>query len=381
MTRTFWHDFHPPHLNPLHGRDAELTVREIEDAGLREILQTPGAALSSWAMLEPLLQPTGDDTPFVFREPLGEAREVKVALSGLFGRFVARAYLERHFRLSIFAHLGLSTIVLDGRRQIEVVPREGGDLPDWVACSSSLSDLTVAEAKGSHARSGPAQALGRAWKQAGRIDVVARNRHMPLRRIAIVTRWGVSTGGPPDPRISVRDPIDEGDPIEHDEKDAMFVGLYRHHAANMITKIGHTELASAIRALTAPNLHRDNPGGVPRDESARESLARAPREEFGHDAEFLTLVGGLVTRAGPLPESGASRTDLEALARLDLGPVFVGIEHELLHAAIEGDSATIRKVFADRPSTVGRARSDRAGCWIIPLGDDDDDEFRPFGRW
>ncbi len=28
---------------------------------------------------------------FIFKEPLGQAREVKVALSGLFGRFVARA--------------------------------------------------------------------------------------------------------------------------------------------------------------------------------------------------------------------------------------------------------------------------------------------------
>ena len=381
MTRTFWHDFHPPHLNPLHGRDVELTVQEIEDAGLREILQTPGAALGSWGMLEPLLQPTGDGTPFVFREPLGEAREVKVALSGLFGRFVARAYLERYFRLCIFTHLGHSTIVLDGRRQIEIVQRESGDLPDWIACSSTLSDLTVAEAKGSHAQSGPAQALGRAWKQAGRINVEAGNRPVPLRRMAIVTRWGVSTGGPPDPWISVRDPIDEGDPIEHDEEDAMFVGLYRHHAANMITKIGHTELAKAIRVLTAPHVHRDDQGGVQRIESAREILIRAPREEFGQDAEHLTLVGGLVTRAGPFPESGVLRADLEALARLDLRPVFVGIEHELLHAVIKGQSAAIRKALADRPSTVGRARSDRAGSWIIPLGDEDDDEFRHFGRW
>ena len=68
----------------------------------------------------------------------------------------------------------------------------------------------------------------------------------------MVTRWGVSTGGPPDPWISVRDPIDEGDPIEHDEEDIMFVGLFRHHVANMISKIGHTDLARTIRTLTAP---------------------------------------------------------------------------------------------------------------------------------
>ena len=146
----------------------------------------------------------------------------------------------------------------------------------------------------------------------------------------------------------------------------------------MITKFGHTELARAIRALTAPNVHLDEPGGVKRDESAREILNRAPREEFGHDAGHLTLVGGLVTRAGPFPESGISRTDLETRARLDLRPVFVGIEYELLHSAIEGDGATVRKALAERPSTVGRARSDRAGSWIISLGDEDDDEFGHF---
>ena len=367
-------------MDRLHGRMVVLSVQEIEDAGLREILQTPGTALGSWAMLEALLEPTGDNTPFVFRQPLGEAREVKVALSGLFGRFVARAYLERYFNLSIFAHLGRSTIVLDGQRQIEVVRRERGDLPDWVACSSALSDLAVVEAKGSHDQSGPAQALGRAWKQAGRIDVEAGNRRMPLNRLAIVTRWGVSTGGPLDPWMSVRDPIDEGDPIERDAKDAMFVGLFRHHVANMITKIGHTELARVIRGLTAPYAHYDDLDGESRDESARELLDAAPREEFGHDAERLTLVGGLVTRAGPFAESRVPRADMETLARLDLRPVFVGIEYELLHAAIKGESAAIRKALADRPLTLGRARSDRAGSWIVPLGDEDDDDTRDFER-
>ena len=36
---------------------------------------------------------------------LGQARELKVALSGLFRRFVARTYLERYLDLSISAHL------------------------------------------------------------------------------------------------------------------------------------------------------------------------------------------------------------------------------------------------------------------------------------
>src|ERR1700742_1655850 len=149
--------FDPASANPIKGPVAELTTDEIEDAGIREVLQTPGATFGSWAILDALLAPTGPGSPFVFREPLGQAREVKVALSGLFGRFVARAYLERYFNLSIFAHLGSRTIDLDRRRRVKVMRLSRGDLPDWVACAADLSSLTVAEAKGCHDVGGPAK--------------------------------------------------------------------------------------------------------------------------------------------------------------------------------------------------------------------------------
>ena len=162
------------------------------------MLQTPGVAFGAWSILDVLLTPTGAGTPFIFREPLGQAREIKVALSGLFGRFVARAYLERYFKLSIFAHLGNQTIDLDRRRQVRITRLSQGDLPDWIACASDLSSLTVAEAKGCHDVGGPRKALGRAWAQAGRIDVTARGRKLTVKRIAIATRWGMAAAGPSD---------------------------------------------------------------------------------------------------------------------------------------------------------------------------------------
>jgi hypothetical protein len=134
MTRTFLHSFDPISASPVTGPTVDLTVAEIEDAGLRRF-ETPGAAYGAWSILDALLMPTGAGTPFIFREPLGQAREVKVALSGLFGRFVARAYLERYFNLSIFAHLGSKTIDLDGRRRVKVKRLSRGDLPDWIACA------------------------------------------------------------------------------------------------------------------------------------------------------------------------------------------------------------------------------------------------------
>jgi hypothetical protein len=150
VTRTFIHNFDPPSASPVTGPTVGLEVSEIEDAGIRDVLQTPGAAYGAWSILDALLAATGPGTPFVFKEPLGQAREVKVALSGLFGRFVARAYLEHYLNLSIFAHLTSRSLLLDGRRRIDIVRRSRGDLPDWVACAADLTSLTVAEAKGCH---------------------------------------------------------------------------------------------------------------------------------------------------------------------------------------------------------------------------------------
>lgn len=83
MSRTFIYDLDPPSLDPSPSATIELNVSEIENAGIREVLQTPGAAYGAWSILDTLLAPTGPRTPFVFRQPLGQAREVKVALSGL----------------------------------------------------------------------------------------------------------------------------------------------------------------------------------------------------------------------------------------------------------------------------------------------------------
>ena len=225
-------------------------MANIEDAGIREVIKIPGAAFGAWSILDALLTPTGAGTPFIFRKPLGQAREVKVALSGLFGRFVARAYLERYFNLSIFAHLDSKAIDLDRRRKVKIKRLSRGDLPDWIACASDLSSLTVAEAKGCHDPGGPAGALTRAWAQAGRIDVTAQGRRVTVKRIAIATRWGMAVGGPTDPHLSVKDPLDEGETLEPHERDALFIGLLRLHIANLIRQLGHVELADALYRLT-----------------------------------------------------------------------------------------------------------------------------------
>lgn len=347
------------------GATVDLDVSEIEDAGIREVLQTPGAAYGAWSILDALLTPTGVGTPFIFREPLGQAREVKVALSGLFGRFVARAYLERYFKLSIFAHLGGRIISLDRHRQVEVRRLSRGDLPDWIACASDLSSLTVAEAKGCHDSGGPTKALSRAWAQAGRIDITAGGSKVTVKRIAIATRWGMAAPSPTDAHLSVRDPVDEGDPIKPEEEAALFLGLLRLHIANLIKPLGHAELADALRDLT----HQAVAQAELR--RARALLDAASVSEVENATAMGGLVGGIVTRAGPVTDSDVAPADQEALARLNLRPVFVGIERDLIRAAIDAELQAVRvrlRQIARRPDDF--ARPDRAGGWIIPLGEE-----------
>lgn len=366
MTRTFFHSFDPPAASPISGATVDLEVSEIEDAGIREVLQTPGAAYGAWSILDALLTPTGAGTPFVFREPLGQAREVKVALSGLFGRFVARAYLERYFNLSIFAHLGSRTIDLDRRRQVKITRLSRGDLPDWIACAADLSSLTVAEAKGCHDVGGPAKALDRAWAQARRIDVTAQGRKVTVKRIAIATRWGMATAGPADAHLSVRDPIEEGEPHTREEKDALFIGMLRLHIANLIKPLGHAELADSLRSLTMQSFPRRLQDETQR---ARALLEASPVRDVEKATTAMDgLIGGIVTRGGPLTDTGVEPADQEALSRLNLRPVFVGVEHELIRAAIDAEPQAIRSRLADKGSADEFARSDRAGGWIIPLG-------------
>lgn len=64
----FTHRFEAASAEPV-GHTCILTSRAIEDAGLLEILQTPGAPMGYWVLFDVLLDGTSPD--FVFREPLG----------------------------------------------------------------------------------------------------------------------------------------------------------------------------------------------------------------------------------------------------------------------------------------------------------------------
>lgn len=337
------------------------------------MLQSAGAHVSSWAVLEALLEP--NEERFRFLEPLGIAREVKVAASGLFGRFVARAYLERYMKLSVFAHIGQMPMVLDGHSAIEVRRRPGkrGDLPDWVACASSLTNLTIAEAKGCHERRGPGKTLERAWDQVGRVNVHGRGGRLAVKRVAVVTRWASKSGGPATPIIAVRDPEEEGDPLCAGHGPEACFGLTRIHVANILVPLGYRELAAGIRQLGGTRSRRALVRSDEAIASTRRLLDRIrPRKVRGGalPEEAVDLVGAFVTRAGPISSDEITSDTAQRLRALNLRPMYVGIEREVIDAVISASADGVRKILEKRTAPQhGIITVDPSGIWLAEMDD------------
>jgi hypothetical protein len=344
-------------------------VAEIENAGILEVLQTPGAGPSSWAILDNLVAQTGSGSLFQFREPLGQAREVKVALSGLFGRFVARAYLSRYFGLGLFGHIGKSPLLLHLRLRAKVQRKGRGDLPDWLSCRRDLTALTIAEAKGCHEAGGPKSTLRRAWAQANRVDVTINGRRPSLKRIAVVTRWGIYNGSPARPIIAVRDPEEAGQEIPPEEESAAAIGLARIHVANLLTPLGYGELANMLRNLIRA------PSARATDRIANDAfvmLSEIPGRRIGLDGEGVgpngDTIGGFVARVGPLPNNLLTPLEQQALSQLDIRAAYVGLERRFIKGVIKGDAELIREATS-KPfeRTSDSVRTDGSGSWIVRL--------------
>ena len=257
--------------------------------------------------------------------------------------------------------------------RIKRKPKQRGDLPDWLASDSTLSQLFIAEAKGCHDKSGADQALGRAWLQANRIDVFSRGKKASVKRIAIATRWGVTSGGPNHPIMAVRDPDEIGD-MTQEQTNAALVGIVRHHTLNLLRGTGHEGLAQTLRDLIeAPTARLAQAA----QQDALGALAAAdsqPPRVAPTVGPADTLIGGWVTRAGLAREPALSLFDQQVLVRLDLRPVFVGAEKSFVKGVIRGDLEVIRSRTRERV-TVGTARTNGTGVWMLRPAVTDADQF------
>ncbi|HEX7857584.1 hypothetical protein ACQKJZ_10975 [Sphingomonas sp. NPDC019816] len=349
-----------------------LTVQEIEDAGVLEILQSPGATLGHWQFLGALLDPSVGS--FSFLQPLGHAREVKTAISGLFGRFVARAYATRHLGLTHFAHVRKPPMALGGvmQGQLRRVPNRRGDMPDWVAWGASTG-MAIVEAKGCHDGKGPQAALDRAYTQANRAEIRIGRRRAPFKRYAIATRWGFSSPTVSAPMLWVRDPDEEAE-ISDAERESLEVAMARWHIASLLTSLGHAELAKPLVELTR---HRFKNKVAHAQAQARAVLSElTPMMVDGDAAPEQPVIGGYVGRAGLLSSGPIDESEIAVLRKLSLRPTFVGVELDAIKRAIEG--ITPRGATDGKTETL-RDGEDGAGSWVIRL-DADERRVAPLAR-
>jgi hypothetical protein len=407
MKRQFKHYCEPPGASTTDS-EIELSAVEIADAGIREVLQAPGAALGSWKVFDALL--AKDTSAFRFLEPLGRSREVKTALSGLFGRFVARAYAEQYLNLQYFAHIVGEDMPIDGLGEASVKRLADGDLPDWVSWRSDKSGLAIVEAKGSHEPGSrlpdsigkPDRALARARIQAQRATVLVGKSPVPTQHYAIATRWAfadldqatiaverivvdpfavtqkisarlASTGMTPDVRFG-DDEVEEVETAAPSQGRQAGLAVARLHCANLLEPLGHVQLARALRRMSSRKVQDQDPA-----EDARAILERSAHFTVGEGFGGATrpsrrptdLIGGYFVRGGPLRAGlELSQADRYRLFDLDLNPVLIGIDRGHLQLLIAGDAERLetRQLF-DRLKVRGwdgrEPLTGGGGDWVV----------------
>lgn len=357
--RSFHHRYTPAGQGTDGRNPLTLTTTEISEAAIREIVQMSLTSVPFGVFLEQLLVP--GDAWFRWVSQLGQIRETRTALSGLFGRFVARAYLTRYRAFHYFEPIRANLQALAAWPHYTVQKNEDGDLPDWiVATAASANAFAVAEAKGSHNRQGPKLPLAAAKAQAARIDIQANGAPLMVKRYAVATRWSVQgNAGLNAPYLWVDDPADGVVEPTPDDVANVARGVRLGHYATMAEGLGLPGTAAAIRqAKGMPSGGLD----LPRGEQVHMAVD-------GGDPYPVLAAAVVPNGVVPLPRDG----DLDAF-RGALSTVFgertlvVAVRTDAIVAADRGEDPKIAASAPSEDPAFWRRRSAQAdGSEQIPL--------------
>ena len=250
--------------------------------------------------------------------------------------------------------------------QIRRVPKTRGDLPDWAAWGGSAG-LAIIEAKGSHAPKGPLAARDRGFAQAERAEITIRGNLATFKRYAIATRWGVRTPLKTNSMLAVKDPEIDGHDVSPEEHQELGLGIVRHHYATLLGPLGHPLLAASLSELATTSFKNRHATAM---EAAKSAVNNTPTRQIHtkSDSTSRDLIGGFITRAGPL-DGDLAADQLNMLAEFKLRPAFIGVEREMLNAAIDGDIAklTSRREKYQPDQAPSRGQEDGSGSWVIKI--------------
>ncbi|MCC8955035.1 hypothetical protein H8B02_16785 [Bradyrhizobium sp. Pear77] len=178
------------------------------------------------------------------------------AFSGLFGRFFARAYLERYYGFACFSPIDGNPTAISKRMRVARLPGRGSELPDWVC--GGPKRLAIAEAKGT-SQPGTGAGGGRPGpiKTAeGQIQGVViekllgsgskkRWTALSTKGWAVMSRWGAELP-PRDAFLFALDPETRGEQPSNHDRDEMIQDVARSHVGHLLAGMGYGELASPL---------------------------------------------------------------------------------------------------------------------------------------
>jgi hypothetical protein len=360
--RNFEHRF-SQEGNPDVFSQLSLSTADIAAAAVSEITQLALPSAPFGLFLDQLLAP--NDPWFKWISQLGQVRETRTAFSGLFGRFVARAYLERHQRYQFFDPIRSDSQVLAGAPSLTVQRKQNtpGDLPDWViARAQGANSFAIAEAKGSHNKAGPWTVLEGAKTQANRVEVLSGGQALTTKRWAIATRWAVA-GNPSlnTPWLVVHDPDDGDRKATPAESAAVVRGVALRHFAALLDGMQMPKSARAVLAAVSAK-----PGGLklPEQEQLVFAQAASPPQQ-GYAA--------LVTRAGIIPIPPETDPAVRQAASQDLfgerAGVFAITADTILKIDAGGASTAAQSVEPTTDSFLARAQHLADGSQLFPSPD------------
>jgi hypothetical protein len=231
----------------------EVDTDFVARCGMGEILQTGPSSGPMSALFDELLATGSAELIWKGRGP-GRGIEMRRAFSGLFGRFFARAYLQRYHGFTWFVPIDGTPTYLSRNVRVRRKARASSELPDWVCARPG--EVAVAEAKGSHQK-GNATKGGRPGpiKTAdGQISGVVLEKALQAGRMkkwvprsvkgwAVMSRWGVE-----DPKRDafqyVLDPETDGEPLSAEDREEIVQDVARVHVAQTLEGMGYTDLAA-----------------------------------------------------------------------------------------------------------------------------------------
>ncbi|WP_439364229.1 hypothetical protein ACNJYD_30790 [Bradyrhizobium sp. DASA03005] len=316
------------------GASCEFDTAFVAACAMREITQTSGASSRPLAVLfDELLAPGTNQLVWKGKGP-GLGKEMRRAFSGLFGRFFARAYLERYHRFAWFSPIDGNPTAISRRMRVVRLPGKGSELPDWVC--GGPKRLAVAEAKGT---SQPGTGTG--GGKPGPIKTAEGQIHgvviekllgsgnkkrwtaLSTKGWAVMSRWGAELP-PRDAFLFALDPETRGQPPSNQDRDEMIQDVARSHVGHLLAGMGYGELASTLLVGQVSDAGRPQEGA---------SL------DLDGEAE-TTYLGVPVGPSGILPVSIRTARRLEQ----DMpGAIkFLGIDTEVIKGMLTGHLAQPR---------------------------------------